>query len=471
MQNDARHVLGAALSTGFLAQWSLLLLLVWIWSRAAAIPIVAGTLVLAVVAFFLGKPVAVVYSLIALGPFYDFSRALLFPEGQLLGFWQDAFVALLLMAAIRNVMGYGWPKVLLVDKFVIGFIAAYAFSLAVSANSRIWFYGFRWLVLYPVMYLVLRTFHFTEQQRRRMMLVLTTSLVLSAILGLLEIWYLGWDAIVELDRAVNFILMGRNDQYRWAATFSSPIIASGAFALLFLIFAASVNFTRRRVLSLMGCVFSILCIYLTHSRSGIVIAASGLLAIVWAVRSRYWKPWLAGSVIAVTFLGYQVSQTVDQYDMLRLHQFARTVAEAITTHPLGTGGGTAGAVSFAAAAFAGQNPAYVDPVVGDSVPLAVLRDTGWFGLVCFAGICFSVIGLAWRARTTMIGLLALAYWSGSVINLMNATDVYPTKLYLWLLAALAATEVARQDSVPSAELEASYVVPSQLLDGNSAGVV
>ena len=80
----------------------------------------------------------------------------------------------------------GLPKLILLDKWILGFIASYAFSIVVSAYNLVWFYGFRWFVLYPVMYLTLRTFRFTPQQERRIVAVLATSLVVSAALGLFE---------------------------------------------------------------------------------------------------------------------------------------------------------------------------------------------------------------------------------------------------------------------------------------------
>jgi hypothetical protein len=149
--------------------------------------------------------------------------------------------------------------------------------------------------------------------------------------------------------------------------------------------------------------------------------------------------------VAAAVLGVQVVQTFDEWDALRLQQFTRTITESVTMYPFGTGAGTAGAVSMAAASFAGQNGSTVDTVVGDSVVLTVLRDTGWLGAVCYLGACLSVIAMTWRARTSLLGLVALGFWAGSFVNLMNATDVYPTRLYLWLLAAMAGAHATKEE--------------------------
>ena len=356
-------------------------------------------------------------------------------------------MAILWIAAIRNISRRGLPKLIWLDWLVLGFIAAYAFSVVVSADSRVWFYGFRWFVLYPSMYLALRGLEFSEKQQTRMMALLAGSLIASAIIGLLAMWYLGWDAAAELYHTLNLEIFSRDDQWRWAATFSNPIIASSAFALLFLLFAGLSNFTKRRGLCLWGCGFAAVCLYLTHSRSGIVIAAVGSLVMLFAAKSRYARPLLAVAVVASMVLAIQIVRSFDEWDDLRLQQFTRTVEEAFTTYPLGTGAGTAGAVSMAAASFAGQDASSVDTVVGDSVILTVLRDTGWVGAFFFVGACISVIALSWRARGTWIGIVALGFWTGSFVNLMNSTDVYPTKFYLWLFAALVAGWVpGRRDS-------------------------
>jgi hypothetical protein len=430
--------LSNALAAWGVVGWALVLAMTWALSKQAGASLAVGTVVLGIFALLVSRPVLVVYALICAGPFYELSRAVLFPGIELLGFWQDVLVAILGIVAIRNVLRDGMPRLRLLDGLVLGFIAAYALSIFVSADNRVWFYGFRWVVLYPSMYLALRTFKFNPRQERWMLALLGGSLVVSAIVGLVAMWYLGWDAAVELYEALNVAIFTRNDQWRWAATFTNPIVTSSAFSLLLFLFIGLANFrTKSQRIWLIGAGFAAVCIYLTHSRTGIVISVVGTLAILFAVNSRFARPLLAAALIVSGVLAVQIVRSFDDWDSFRLQQFSRTVSEAITNYPMGTGAGTAGAVSMAAASFAGQDRLSVDTVVGDSVILTVLRDTGWVGVLFYIGACLAVVRLAWRARGTLAGVVALALWCGSFANLMNSTDVYPTKLYLWLFASLA----------------------------------
>ncbi|HVO78385.1 MAG TPA: hypothetical protein VMT39_00060 [Candidatus Bathyarchaeia archaeon] len=438
-----RHSLRQALILSGVVFWLLTALLVSLFSNEYAAALLIGPLALGLITLLCRFPSIVLYLLIGLGPFYDIARSFLFPGAELLGFWQDALVGVLALVAIRNVTVHGRPRIVALDRFVFGFIAAYMVSIAVSSNLLIWFYGFRWFVLSPVMYLALRTYPFTAVQRRRFVLAIAVSLSVSAILGLFAVQYFGWDRLSDLYLGINRVIMRRNDEWRWQATFMSSIIASVAFALLFLTFAALARFARRKLPWVLACGFALYALYLTRSRSGIVVAAAGILSILIAARVKYAKTLLGIAVLASLVLTVHLVQTFDEFDSLRIAQFTRTIYEAATEYPFGTGAGTAGSVSQMAAAFAGLDSDSVDFVVGDSVALTVLRDTGWFGLFCFVGICACSISVAWRARASLVGLLALAVWIGSAVDVMNAVDIYPVRLYLWLLAALAATQISR----------------------------
>jgi hypothetical protein len=428
--------LGRALIVCGLGCWSLLLGGAWILSREVALILILITVSTAVFAALVKYPAMAVYLLIVAGPFYDILRAWFFPGVELLGFWQDALTIVLWVAAIRKVIRHGLPKPRALDGLAAAFICIYAFSILVSANISVWFYGFRWFVLYPVMYLALRTLEFDVRQQRKMLRFFIASMVVSAVVGLFGMWYLGWDATSELYQVLNFSIFSRNEIWRWAATFSNPIIASIAFAFLFLAFIAMCGFTHSRVLCVAGSAFAAFCVYMTHSRSGIVTAAAGALAILFGFQLRVARVLLVLAMLLSLVAAIDVLNSLDQWDTLRLLQFNRTVTEALTRYPLGTGAGTAGAVSMAAASFAGKDRNGVDFVVGDSVALMVLRDTGWPGLLCYVGITLCVLSVSWQRRSTLVGVLTFGFWLGSAVNLMNATDIYPLRFYLWLLAAL-----------------------------------
>ena len=413
--------------------------IVLIVCREATIPLLIGTLAVGVVVTFLRHPESVLYVLVGLGPFYDLARSFFFPGVGLLGFWQDVLVVILGVIAVRNVARNGFPQLTTLDKFVVAYVVAYTLSIVASSNLSIWFYGYRWAILYPVMYLVLRTIPCGEIVQRKIVLLVALSITLSGVLGLLAVRYLGWDAISDLYIALGRVLMSRNDEWRWPATFMNAIFASIAFALLFIAFAVLARFEKHRWPWVIGCCFALYCLYLTRSRSGVVIATAGFTSLLVARKAKYYKAVLCLGLIVALAMAAHVVGTLDEFDVLRVEQFSRTISESITHYPFGTGAGTSGAVSFLAASFAGQDPDRVDFVVGDSMAMIVLRDTGWFGFLSYVGICLAAIVVAWRSRTTLVGQLTLAVWIGSAVNLMNATDVYPIRAYLWILLALTST--------------------------------
>jgi hypothetical protein len=127
-------------------------------------------------------------------------------------------------------------------------------------------------------------------------------------------------------------------------------------------------------------------------------------------------------------------------DNTRMASFKTVLVQSVTKYPLGTGAGTAGAVADTAVGFAGLGG--TDSVVGDSVSLAVLRDTGWPGFCAFVAIFVGFIDTARRAirmstgQARLVAFVALGFLAGSFLNLTNLVDVFPLKLYVWLFGAL-----------------------------------
>ena len=126
-------------------------------------------------------------------------------------------------------------------------------------------------------------------------------------------------------------------------------------------------------------------------------------------------------------------------DNTRIASFKTVLVQSVTQYPLGTGAGTAGAVADTAVAYAGLGG--TNSVVGDSVSLAVLRDTGWPGFCAFVAIFVGFIHAARCAirmstgRTQLVAFVALGFLAGSFLNLTNLVDVFPLKLYVWLFGA------------------------------------
>jgi hypothetical protein len=172
-------------------------------------------------------------------------------------------------------------------------------------------------------------------------------------------------------------------------------------------------------------------------------------------------------LVVVVSLNPEVLNIVTQkneMDNYRLKTFETVMSDAFV-YPFGVGVGTAGAMAIAAMRFGGANIS-VDPVVGDSVLLAVLRDTGWVGLFSLIAICVGFIMTAYRgfcgAASKEERIFVLAYFGfsiGILASMMDDFDVWPVAFYFWLFGALAVAIVEgrvddlRNALIPSAEAQ------------------
>ena len=398
-------------------------------------------------------PKAALYIMLLIGPLYDWTRAFIFGEAPLIGAWQDVLVIFLVFAAIVNLAGGRAPRLCFtwLDCAVVLYIGAYLLSVLVAPDVRVWFYGFRWSTLYAFMYLALKTYRFTDREIERVVRLVAITLVVSAGVGFTLLNVLGDKGYYMAMRAMGLGVMGREETYRWPATFANSLVASGAFGLL-LIISASYLLTRRFSLSAVaGALVALYAIGLTLSRSGWVVGVGGVIAIIWAAgqRSRVKLSTIAaialtlavGSLVALAARPELRAMASLSYegDASRMASFQTVLVQSVAKYPLGTGAGTAGAVADTAVGFAGLGS--TDSVVGDSVSLAVLRDTGWPGFCAFVVIFVGFIHAARRAirmstgRSQVVAFVALGFLAGSFLNLTNLVDVFPLKLYVWLFGA------------------------------------
>jgi hypothetical protein len=146
-------------------------------------------------------------------------------------------------------------------------------------------------------------------------------------------------------------------------------------------------------------------------------------------------------LVAVNPAFLDIATQKDALDDFRLRSFARVLEEALH-YPFGVGLGTAAAVGAQGQRFAGASVAAA-PVVGDSVLLQVLRDTGWIGAFAFATVCAGFVSQALKAARRSadaaekaMSLACAGFAAGLLANAMNATDVWPTKFYFWLFGSL-----------------------------------
>ena len=409
--------------------------------------------------------------MLAIGPFYDFARAVLFPNTALVGAWQDIAVIGFVIAAIGNTRrpDFKWSFSYL-DCAVVVYIAAYAFSALLTSNLAVWFYGFRWSTLYAFFYLALKTFRFTDRGLKRIVSVTAGALVASIMIGYWMIMTLGNQAYFALLGALGFTVFGRAGEFRWPATFGHPLVASTSFALVLIISTAYLLEEKRTGLRWFYsgiAIMALLACAATLSRLGWAVGGVGVMGALWVNRGRFRAnkkaALLCGFVavlgIAIVALAepemFAIATQMSDFDNLRIQSFRAVLGDSIR-YPLGVGLGTAGAVSSVAREFGGQLNG-VEAITGDSVLLQVLRDTGWIGFFALLAVCIGFIRKALQGfqgssspQIRLLTLTTFAFSLGLLANLMNVADVWPTKFYFWLFGALSVAvvegRVSREDS-------------------------
>jgi hypothetical protein len=402
----------------------------------------------------LKQPMLGVYLILALAPFYDICRAIFFPESQLLGAWQDVIVFFVFLGAVVRYAKGARPKLRRLDYAVLAFICLYAVSVINSPTLGVWFYGFRWVTVYAFLYLFLKFYTFRESQIKAMILLTIGSITLSGLVGLYGAWTVGIQNYVQGFAEFNIIAFGRANSFRWPATFTNPLVASIAFGLVSVACSAQIlthNKARGWKILLL---FSLICVALTLSRSGLVISAVGIAATLWVVgEQKKWRkvilPVMFGLIVAIIAVPQLISVTrlfslQDEWDQFRIGTFTTVISEAFTKYPFGTGAGTSGAVAIPASEIGGIGKISEDEtIVGDSLLLQALRDTGWLGFFAYIAICIGVIVAGKEAAKTAsprllpAALLSLGFCLALFVSLMNLADIFPLKVYYWLLAALA----------------------------------
>ena len=396
----------------------------------------------------------VILSLLFLGPFTDILITLFFSNIPLVGTWKDLIVAGIVVKGIWLAMSpdFQW-RFSWLDCAVCIFILEYALSIVLTPNLAVWLYGFRWYAVYAFLYLALKAYRFTARELSQVLMAAVAGLLLSAIIGFGLLQFLGeggfsliWQ---QLFKAGDF---WREGHFRWPGTFPNPITASTGFALLLIVSLAHLLERKLWGAYIPITIAGAYALFITYSRSGWLVATVGLIVMVLMVG----KQFHARKTVIVVLLLAVVSSIVavslnpevlniltqkNEMDNYRLQTFEIVLSGALV-HPFGVGVGTAGAMALGAQRFGGSS-AVVDPVVGDSVLFAVLRDTGWIGMFSLIAISVGFIINSYKGfRSAMskekrvFALAGCGYSVGLLANLMNGSDVWPVAFYLWLFGAL-----------------------------------
>lgn len=421
--------------------------------------------------------------MLAVAPFYDLLRGRFFPDVQLLGAWQDIVVIALALCTIPRVTQPGFRvRLSWLDVAVIAYILAYLSSVLFTSSIAVWFYMFRWCCLFALFYLVVKLSRFTERDLKQFVGVITVSLVASAAVGYGMYVSLG-NRYWELWKEMGLAVYGREGIYRWPATFGSSLVASAAFGLLLIISVAHI-LEKKWIWIYPGIlVIAVLALTRTLCRNGWLVGIVGSLVIVCASSRRKSTSFLvmpavavllASAVVVAIWLTPEMGKLVSisyEGDDIRLQEFTYVLQDAVN-YPFGVGLGTAAAASRNAAIFAGKT---LDApiVVGDSVLLAVLRDTGWLGFLTIIGVCIGFVTTALRAfrnahtpTIRLVALVSLAYSAGQCVNLLNMVDVWPTKLYFWFFGALAVAIVDGRVEKTVAKPAPTRIGATQIHRGN-----
>lgn len=396
----------------------------------------------------------VILCLLFLGPFSDSLITLFLSNVPLIGIWRDLIIIGIVVKGVWLSLrpGFQWRFTWL-DYAVCIFILVYAFSIVPSPNLAVWLFGFRWYTVYAFLYLALKAYRFTTRELTQILIATLSGLLLSAAIGFVLLQILGDQALSalweHLFKAGGF---WRGGHFRWQGTFTSPIVASISFA--FVLIASVAHLLERKSLAayLPVALVGAYALYLTFTRTGWAVGVAGVLAVVLLVAKRLhsYKILVTASLVVGLSLVVAVSlnpEVLDiatqrnRMDSYRLETFETVITDAFV-YPFGVGVGTAGAMAIAAMRFGGSNMS-VTPVVGDSVLLAVLRDTGWIGLFSLLAISVGFIMTAYKgfcsAASKEERIFALAYFGftiGILTGLMDDFDVWPVAFYFWLFGAL-----------------------------------
>jgi hypothetical protein len=247
--------------------------------------------------------------------------------------------------------------------------------------------------------------------------------------------------------------------WRLPGPFGSPLVASASYAILILFGMALLSINRFNWIGFFLIIIGSLAIFITLSRSGVVIGLIGLFAIlVMNFQKLKYKIFIAflGIMLVLQFsylipetkpfFSYLTNTNLDSYDTDRIAQFNHILMDAIKEYPFGIGFAGGGAVSLKAYEMFGGDSTYMPEykyLGGDSVLLATLQTSGFLGFFLLIAIYAVFIRIsAWLLAYDLvdsqkiISLVSLSLLLGTLVSLGNLIDVWPLKLYLWSFGAM-----------------------------------
>jgi hypothetical protein len=436
------------------------------------LPIFWLIIAISIVGLLIARPYYVLLGLVAFTPFYPLARRLIENNtdnfGMIMGGWQDIVLGILILNGVIRVLKNKATTAsignLQVGDFLFASLGIWAL-IGMLAQKDLFsaLYGFRYTYLFIALYFAVLSARLDERQILILRHVIIATLLISALFGIMLV-------ASDLIRGTRFVfdyqfyLTGKVDPIgatggkllRFGSTFVLSHGASPAYILLALFGLSQYYFEHKKtgwVIFLIG----LLAVTTTMSRAGmgaLLLSAAALLVFLVPGRvlfSRRSFP-IFSILILSTLISFSFFSTLTQDyflasnsgDSVRQNQLLMAVDSA-RDYPYGHGTGTAG-TSLAIASRYLEGTFSGDTNVSDSFYLKVLYELGYPGLIFWTLGTLFMIGSLWKYFYSQQNEKVKSFIGTSIGYLIaieaysltsNQLEIWPTKVYFWLIPALA----------------------------------
>jgi hypothetical protein len=426
-------------------------------------------IVFAAIVFILAilKPMGPIIFLISFTPLYPALRRIfdLYNTdptlGQWVGAWQDVVLLSIFLGSSIVVM----RKQYLIHKLPAGqvsFLMMMVLSVAfifLSPDLVLSLYGFRYTYMFIVLFIALSLIPFSTRDILIVKNLLVLTLTASAIFGIVLFvsdFVTGSRLIYTFTMTLTGVVSGLTafDRtfLRFGSTFMLSHAAAPAYSLLAFWGLAEITIEKRK----RGWAFfslGVVGVLITFARAGLISMAFGLLYIFYETILKYRIKRttlvilaILATAVAINFglLGNNYFTSLNSGDEVRFGQLRETL-DSIINYPVGHGTGTAGtSVHIASRSFYQDENADVN--VSDGFYVRLLFEFGPLGVLLWGGgaiLLFFHLAKSFnvtksRALKSFFIVTNSFLLSNAFYNITsNQPEIWPTKIYLWLLLGIA----------------------------------
>lgn len=302
-------------------------------------------------------------------------------------------------------------------------------------------YGIRW-VLFACLYFVVLEFDEPFKKKIPLFLTITGGVVL--LLGYLQyvfyqdlrnLYYLGWD----------------DHLYRMFSSFLDPNFAAGFFVLFFLFLLGRLGenpftFTKEQILLVLLSLADFIAVFLTTSRSGLIMLAVGLLMYLILIGKKKWMFGFIG-IIAVVLAITSPFFYIENINPFRTASSTARIESAGNAIKIIEKSPVFG-IGFNAYRYAQQDAGITAPLTQfpahsasgtDNSFLFVMATTGILGFGAFLYLLIEIVKLGMRkSEKRIIGKVLIASIIGLVVHSLFINSLfYPMLLFwLWMIVGL-----------------------------------